>query len=153
MTWLTGSPSRPQRCWARCSSRGSARSSRCGSPPPDENVWNATAKEMLPRAVGYARGALDYFFRGQLEIRAPDRLVSRNRESRCARADHHCRAHSRAASSRSSAGRGSCFRGRPCPFALADREATSRGGFPPLLPVPRQVAQAVVGGVLVHVGE
>ena len=47
---------------------------RAGAGPPggpifrctDENVWNATASEMLPRAVGYARGVLDYFFRGKL---------------------------------------------------------------------------------------
>jgi hypothetical protein len=41
----------------------------------DENVWATTARAMLPRAVGYARGALDYFFRGQLEIAAPDRFL------------------------------------------------------------------------------
>jgi hypothetical protein len=33
----------------------------------DELVWAATAKEMLPRAVGYARGVLDYFFRGKID--------------------------------------------------------------------------------------
>ncbi len=32
----------------------------------DERVWAQTAAEMLPRAVGYARGVLDYFFRGKL---------------------------------------------------------------------------------------
>jgi hypothetical protein len=41
----------------------------------DENVWRATARRMLPRAVGYARGAIDYFFRGRIEIAAPDRYV------------------------------------------------------------------------------
>jgi hypothetical protein len=41
----------------------------------DENVWQATARLMLPRAVGYARGVLNYFFRGQLEIAPPDRFV------------------------------------------------------------------------------
>jgi hypothetical protein len=41
----------------------------------DEHVWAATALEMLPRAVGYARGVLDYFFRGQIEIAPPDRFV------------------------------------------------------------------------------
>ncbi len=41
----------------------------------DENVWAATALEMLPRAVGYARGVLDYFFRGRIEIAPPDRFV------------------------------------------------------------------------------
>lgn len=34
----------------------------------DENVWAQTAQAMLPRAVGYARGVLDYFFRGQFEV-------------------------------------------------------------------------------------
>lgn len=32
----------------------------------DEAVWSRTAQEMLPRAVGYARGVLDYFFRGKV---------------------------------------------------------------------------------------
>ena len=41
----------------------------------DEHVWTATALEMLPRAVGYARGVLDYFFRGRIEIAPPDRFV------------------------------------------------------------------------------
>jgi hypothetical protein len=41
----------------------------------DENVWTATALQMLPRAVGYARGVLDYFFRGRIEIAPPDRFV------------------------------------------------------------------------------
>src|SRR5882724_3839991 len=33
MTWLTGGPSGHPRSWAPCSSRGSATSARCGSPP------------------------------------------------------------------------------------------------------------------------
>jgi hypothetical protein len=33
----------------------------------DENVWAETARHMLPRAVGYARGVLDHFFRGALD--------------------------------------------------------------------------------------
>ena len=41
----------------------------------DENVWAETARLMLPRAVGYARGALDYFFRGRIEVGAPSRFV------------------------------------------------------------------------------
>jgi hypothetical protein len=41
----------------------------------DEHVWTETAVEMLPRAVGYARGVLDYFFRGRIEIAPPDRFV------------------------------------------------------------------------------
>lgn len=32
----------------------------------DERVWDQTARTMLPRAVGYARAVLDYFFRGRL---------------------------------------------------------------------------------------
>ncbi len=40
------------------------------SPYPcvDEAVWHQTASAMLPRAVGYARGLLDYFFRGSLRV-------------------------------------------------------------------------------------
>lgn len=40
------------------------------SPYPcmDEAVWHQTASAMLPRAVGYARGVLDYFFRGSLRV-------------------------------------------------------------------------------------
>lgn len=34
----------------------------------DENVWAQTAQAMLPRAVGYAKGLLDYFFRGTLNF-------------------------------------------------------------------------------------
>jgi hypothetical protein len=34
----------------------------------DEAVWEETATHMLPRAVGYARGVLDYFFRGRLKV-------------------------------------------------------------------------------------
>jgi hypothetical protein len=37
-------------------------------PCVDEAVWEETASHMLPRAVGYARGVLDYFFRGALTI-------------------------------------------------------------------------------------
>ena len=42
------------------------------SPPypcMDGVVWNQVAAHMLPRAVGYARGVLDYFFRGSAAIR------------------------------------------------------------------------------------
>lgn len=41
------------------------------SPPypcVDEAVWEETASHMLPRAVGYARGVLDYFFRGRFRL-------------------------------------------------------------------------------------
>jgi hypothetical protein len=33
----------------------------------DGVVWDEVARHMLPRAVGYARGVLDYFFRGHIE--------------------------------------------------------------------------------------
>ncbi|OFW14967.1 MAG: hypothetical protein A3H29_03170 [Acidobacteria bacterium RIFCSPLOWO2_02_FULL_67_21] len=40
------------------------------SPYPcvDGAVWGQVATHMLPRAVGYARGALDYFFRGSMAV-------------------------------------------------------------------------------------
>ncbi|MBI4886386.1 MAG: hypothetical protein HY824_04795 [Acidobacteria bacterium] len=38
-------------------------------PCADEAVWEETATHMLPRAVGYARGVLDYFFRGSMRVR------------------------------------------------------------------------------------
>lgn len=41
----------------------------------DENVWRETARHMLPRAVGYARGIVDYFFRGRLELAPPGGFV------------------------------------------------------------------------------
>ena len=41
----------------------------------DGNVWQATARDMLPHAVGYARATANYFFRGRIEIAAPDRFV------------------------------------------------------------------------------
>jgi hypothetical protein len=37
-------------------------------PCMDEAVWAETAAYMLPRAVGYARAVLDYFFRGSLGV-------------------------------------------------------------------------------------
>lgn len=37
-------------------------------PCVDEAVWEETAAHMLPRAVGYARAVLDYFFRPLLEV-------------------------------------------------------------------------------------
>ena len=37
-------------------------------PCVDDVVWNAVAAHMLPRAVGYARGVLEYFFRGTVAI-------------------------------------------------------------------------------------
>jgi hypothetical protein len=41
----------------------------------DERVWDATASHVLPRAVGYARGLLDYFLRGRIEIAPPARYA------------------------------------------------------------------------------
>ena len=41
----------------------------------DDNVHKTYAKEILPRAVGYSAGLLNYFFRGTLEITAPDEYV------------------------------------------------------------------------------
>jgi hypothetical protein len=41
----------------------------------DGFVWAATARETLPRATGYARGALDFFFRGTIEIAPPSRYA------------------------------------------------------------------------------
>lgn len=38
----------------------------------DNNVHNTYAKDLLPRAVGYSAGLLDYFFRGNIEITLPD---------------------------------------------------------------------------------
>ncbi len=37
-------------------------------PCVDPLVWQQVAMHMLPRAVGYARGVLDYFFRGSLAV-------------------------------------------------------------------------------------
>ena len=34
----------------------------------DDNVHNTYAKDILPRAVGYSAGLLDYFFRGKINI-------------------------------------------------------------------------------------
>ncbi len=41
----------------------------------DDNVHDTYAKELLPRAIGYSAGLLNYFFRGTLEISAPDQCV------------------------------------------------------------------------------
>jgi hypothetical protein len=37
-------------------------------PCTDPFVWDQVASHMLPRAVGYARGVLDYFFRGSIAV-------------------------------------------------------------------------------------
>lgn len=34
----------------------------------DDRVWEATAREVIPRATDYAQGVLDYFFRGRLDL-------------------------------------------------------------------------------------
>ena len=55
----------------------------------DDDVWRATARHMLPRAVRYGQEVLEYFFRGKLEVsREPDpetglpslRIVNRSPE-------------------------------------------------------------------------
>ncbi|MFZ3090790.1 MAG: hypothetical protein WA240_09245 [Nitrospirota bacterium] len=44
-------------------------------PVQDDNVYQDYASLLLPRAVGYSAGLLNYFFRGTLEITAPDTYV------------------------------------------------------------------------------
>lgn len=41
----------------------------------DDKVHSDYAQKLIPRAVGYSAGLLDYFFRGTLEISAPDAYV------------------------------------------------------------------------------
>jgi hypothetical protein len=41
----------------------------------DDKVYTDYAALLLPRAVGYSAGLLDYFFRGTLEITFPDQFV------------------------------------------------------------------------------
>lgn len=41
----------------------------------DNGVYTDYAGLLLPRAIGYSAGLLNYFFRGQLEIAAPDRFL------------------------------------------------------------------------------
>ncbi len=41
----------------------------------DEKCHEDYASKLIPRAVGYSAGLLDYFFRGVLEISAPDEYV------------------------------------------------------------------------------
>ena len=41
----------------------------------DDNVHQGYAALLLPRAIGYSAGLLNYFFRGTLEITAPDRCL------------------------------------------------------------------------------
>jgi hypothetical protein len=44
-------------------------------PIMDGNVYRGYAANLLPRAVGYSAQLLNYFFRGTLEISAPDRCL------------------------------------------------------------------------------
>jgi hypothetical protein len=41
----------------------------------DDWVYQDYAAYLLPRAIGYSAGILDYFFRGKIKIEAPDRFV------------------------------------------------------------------------------
>ena len=41
----------------------------------DDRVYQDYAGYLLPRAVGYSAGILDYFFRGKIKIEAPDRFA------------------------------------------------------------------------------
>ena len=41
----------------------------------DEEAHKDYAKKLIPRAVGYSAGLLDYFFRGTLEITPPDQVA------------------------------------------------------------------------------
>jgi hypothetical protein len=41
-------------------------------PGLDDNVYKDYASLLIPRAVGYSAGLLDYFFRGNIEITRPD---------------------------------------------------------------------------------
>ena len=41
----------------------------------NDSVYEDYASKLIPRAVGYSAGLLDYFFRGTLEITMPDKFV------------------------------------------------------------------------------
>ena len=41
----------------------------------DDNVWQDYAEKLIPRAVGYSTALLKYFFRGEIEITAPDSFL------------------------------------------------------------------------------
>jgi hypothetical protein len=41
----------------------------------DDRVYEDYAQHLLPRAIGYSAGILDYFFRGKIKIEAPDRYA------------------------------------------------------------------------------
>ncbi len=41
----------------------------------DKRVYSDYAQKLIPRAVGYSAGLLDYFFRGTLEITPPDQVA------------------------------------------------------------------------------
>jgi hypothetical protein len=63
-------PANPLR--AECAADAYSQRGLLAQPPPypcmDGVVWNQVAAHMLPRAVGYARGVLDYFFRGSMRV-------------------------------------------------------------------------------------
>ena len=63
-------PANPLR--AECAAEGFSQTGLAVHTPPfpcvDPAVWRQVAAHMLPRAVGYARGALDYFFRGSVRV-------------------------------------------------------------------------------------
>src|SRR6266581_129987 len=44
-------------------------------PPMDDYVYNDYADRLMPRAVGYAATLLNYYFRGTLQVSAPDEYV------------------------------------------------------------------------------
>ena len=44
----------------------------------DEEAHKDYAKKLIPRAVGYSAGLLDYFFRGEIEISLPDQRGEMN---------------------------------------------------------------------------
>ena len=45
------------------------------SPTLDDNVYQDYATYLIPRAIGYSTGILDYFFRGKIKIEPPDRFA------------------------------------------------------------------------------
>ena len=63
-------PANPLR--AECAADAYFQRGQLAQPPPypcmDGVVWNQIAAHMLPRAVGYARGVLDYFFRDSVRV-------------------------------------------------------------------------------------
>jgi hypothetical protein len=54
--------------FAECAGARNPRSATAPYPCVDDVVFDQVAAHMLPRAVGYARGVLEYFFRSKLEV-------------------------------------------------------------------------------------